>query len=191
MTFSAATMGPPLRSEAELVARMRLAARRLMTAFRPDRPALIRPRDTGGSAGRILFTTTGTTWTPLPPELEETDMPIQAAPSLVTGIRAMVGAGVDYYADPNRTRRLGAFSVAADVVYVGAPVGESAGPSYAVQVNTSSAYNDGVVRPTVVYVAAEDAETYSVPPSSSNEEQILEERDAAWRSWLLEGSPET
>jgi len=188
MTYSAATMGPRPRSELELVARMRLAARRLMTSYRPDRPAPIRPRDTGGSGGRILFTTTRA---PEPePEPEDLEMPIQSAPSLATGIRAAILAGVEYYADPNRTRRLGKFSADADVVYVGAPIGETAGAAYAVQVNTSSAYSDGVVRPTVVYVAAADADTYSIPPPSGDSAEIIAERDAMWRAWLLEGSPE-
>jgi hypothetical protein len=167
---------------------MRLAGRQLMHAFRPDRPALIRPRDTGASGGRIMFTTTREP----EPELEESDMAIQSATRLSSGIRAAILAGVDYYADPNRTKRLGAFSTDADVTFIGSPIGETAGAAYAVQVNTASAYGDGIVRPTVVYVAASDADTYSVPPlgPTVDEAEIQAERDALWRGWLLEGSPE-
>jgi hypothetical protein len=125
------------------------------------------------------------------PELEESDMAIQSATALSSGIRAAILAGVDYYADPNRTRRLGEFSSDADVPFIGSPIGETAGAAYAVQVNTASAYNDGVVRPTVVYVAASDADTYTVPPTNPPiDEELIAERDALWRGWLLEGSPE-
>jgi hypothetical protein len=192
MTYSAATSGPfpfprARSSEIELVARMRLAARRLMTSYRPDRPALIRPRDTGGSEGRILFTTTSAP----APELEDLDMPINAAAGLVSTIRARIYAGVDWYEDPNLTRRGGSFSSNADVVYVGAPVGETvAGGSYAVQVNTGAIYSDHVVRPTVVYVAVADADTYSVPPPEPTDvAEIQAERDATWRDALMGGDP--
>jgi hypothetical protein len=65
--YTAATAGRPgaagaLRDgslpEPVLVALMRLAARRLMSTYRPDAPAPTWPLDTGGSGGRILYTTT-------------------------------------------------------------------------------------------------------------------------------------
>ena len=119
-------------------------------------------------------------------------MPIQAASGLASTIRAVILAGTDYYADPNRTDRLGSFSSDADVLFVGSPIGETSA-AYAVVVNTSSAYNDGVVRPTVVYVAASEADTYSVPPptppGNGDTDAAILARDAEWRDWLLAGSP--
>lgn len=187
--YGAATAGVRWTGdERALRALMRLAGKRLMGLYRPDFPAAVAPyADTAGSGGRVMFTTTGAEG-----ELEETDMPINAASGLVTTIRARVLAGVDWYKDANLTQRGGSMSSDADVVYVGAPVGETvAGGSYAIQVNTGSIYSDGLVRPTVVYVAAADADTYSVNPIEQGDVEVaLEARDAEWREWLLEGSPE-
>jgi hypothetical protein len=188
--YGAATAG--LRwtgDERALRALMRLAGKRLMGLYRPDFPAAIRPfADTAGADGRIMFTTTGAPTA----ELEETtDMPINAAPGLVTGIRARVAKGVDWFKDPNLTQRGGSMSSDADVVYVGAPVGETVeGGAYAVQVNTGAIYADGVVRPTIIYLATRDADTYSVPPPSQVDvDEVLDERDEEWRTWLLDGAP--
>ena len=167
---------------------MRLAAKRLMSQYRPDAPASVPPSsDTGGSAGRIMFTTTGAPTS----ETEEVDMPINAAPGLVTGIRARVAQGTDWFKDANLTQRGGSMSSDADVVYVGAPVGETVeGGSYAVQVNTAAIYADGQVRPTIIYLATADADTYSVPlPGTGEVDEALDNRDAEWRDWLLDGAP--
>jgi hypothetical protein len=189
MCYSGATAG--LRwtgDERALRALMRLAAKRLMSANRPDFPAVVRPPvDTAGASGRIMFTTTGTHVAPQ----EEGEMPMQAAGGLVSTIRARIAAGVDWYEDGNLTRRGGSMSSDADVVYVAAPIGETGGAAYAVVLNTGNLYADKVVRPSVVYVAAEDANTYSVPPPSElDADEIQSARDAEWREWLLEGSPE-
>ena len=188
MCYTGATAG--LRwtgDERALRALMRLAAKRLMSLYRPDAPAPVAPPDTGGSGGRIMFTTTSA-----PSAAEEADMPIVAAAGLVTNLRARIAQGVDWYEDANLSRRGGSMSANADVVYVGAPVGELVeGGSYAVQVNTAAIYGDGIVRPTIVYVAVVDADTYSVPPPSEvDRDEIESARDAEWREWLLEGSPE-
>ena len=188
MCYGEATAGRGSLAEALLRALMRLAAKRIMSAHRPDAPAVTPPpADTAGAAGRIMFTTTHGP----EPEAEEGDMPINAAPGLATGIRARVRQGVEWFEDPNLTRRGGAMSIDADVFYVGAPVGETVeGGSYAIQVNTGSLYGDGSVRPTIVYVAAGDADTYSVPPVIPPDvDAVLEERDEEWRTWLLEGAP--
>jgi hypothetical protein len=188
MCYSGATAG--LRwtgDERALRALMRLAAKRLMSQNRPDLPAVVRPPvDTAGAAGRIMFTTTGTHV--VPPQEGGGEMPMQAAGGLVSTIRARIAAGVDWYEDGNLTRRGGSMSADADVVYVAAPIGETGGAAYAVVLNTGNLYGDKVVRPSVVYVAAEDADTYTaVPPS--NEAEIIAERDLEWREWLLEGAP--
>jgi hypothetical protein len=188
MCYGQATSGRGSIAESVLRALMRLAAKRLMSQYRPDAPASVPPSsDTGGSAGRIMFTTTGAPSA----ESEEVDMPINAAPGLVTGIRARVAQGVDWFKDANLTQRGGSMSSDADVVYVGAPVGESVeGGSYAVQVNTGSIYSDGVVRPTIIYLATADADTYSVPlPGTGEVDEALDNRDAEWREWLLDGAP--
>ena len=187
MTYTAATAG--LRwtgDERALRALMRLAAKRLMSLYRPDAPAVVAPPDTGGSSGRIMFTTTGTH-----AQAEEGDMPINSAAGLITGLRTEVPQGVEFFADPNLTRRLGAMSSTADVVYVGNPIGETVtGGSRAIQVNTSSAYNDGSVRPTIVYVAADEVDPYSVPPPAEvDEAEIRREQDEQWEHALRNGMP--
>ena len=193
MCYTGATAG--LRwtgDERALLALMRLAAKRLMSQYRPDFPAPSRelwPRDTGGSGGRIMFTTTGTHAEPAPQG--GLDMPIHSATGLVSGVRAKIAKGVDWYQDPNLSLRGGAFSSDADVWYIGAPVSETvAGGSYAVQFNTGSIYSDGVVRPTVAYVAVADADTYSVPPPTSvDEDAIRREQDEQWEFALRNGMP--
>jgi hypothetical protein len=135
-----------------------------------------------------MFTTTGTH--AVPPQDGGGEMPMQAAGGLVSTIRARIAAGVDWYEDGNLTRRGGSMSADADVVYVAAPIGETGGAAYAVVLNTGNLYGDKVVRPSVVYVAAVDADTYSVPVPAVDIEEALAERDAEWREWVLEGSPE-
>ena len=185
--YGVATAGHRPESELELRARMRLAGRLLMTAYRPDRRATaleIPFPDTGGSAGRIMFTTTGI------PELEVRDMPINAAAGMRTNLRTAVPAGLPFYADPDLREQLGLMSADADVVYVGNPIGESVpGGSRAILVNTGTAYNDGSVRPTIVYVAAAAVDPYSIPPAEDDLAGAIDERDRQWREWLLDGSP--
>lgn len=187
MCYSGATAG--LRwtgDERALRALMRLAAKRLMGLYRPDFPAAIRPyADTAGSGGRVMFTTTGA---PLP-DAQEAEMPMQAAGGLVSTIRARIAAGVDWYKDGNLTQRGGSMSTDADVVYVAAPIGESGLAAYAVVLNTGNLYADKVVRPSVVYVAAEDADTYTAEVPGPDVDEAIAERDLEWREWLLEGAP--
>jgi hypothetical protein len=183
MCYSSATAG--LRwtgDERALRALMRLAAKRLMSLYRPDAPAVVRPPDTGGSGGRIMFTTTGAAGA----SSEETDLPINAAAGLVTGIRARISQGVDWFKDANLTQRGGSFSSDADVVFVGSPVSETVeGGSYAVQVQTAAIYADKQVRPTVVYIATADADTYSVPPPTTLDVAEIEAaRDEVWLAHL-------
>lgn len=186
MTYTDATAGAPeYPPDAVIAALMRLAARRLMSAHRPDAPAPRRPPDTGGSGGRIMFTATRS-----PAELEvRTDMPINAARGLISELRAELAEGVEFFADPDLTRRLGAMSGPANVAFIGSPIGETiAGGSYAVQVNTGTAYSDGSVRPTIVYVAIGDVRTYSIPPPGDTAAAVAA-RDAEWRAWALEDAP--
>jgi hypothetical protein len=188
MTYSAATAGTRWTGdERALRALMRLAAKRLMTAYRPDLPAVVAPpADTAGSSGRIMFTTTRA---PGAPGQEVLDMPIAAAAGLVTTIRARVPAGTEWFKDPNLAARGGGFSSEADVVFVGSPVGESvAGGSYAILFNTGALYG-GDVRPTIAYVATGDVDTYSVPAPVDDLATAIEERDLQWREWILEGNP--
>jgi hypothetical protein len=189
MCYSGATAGTRWTGdERALRALMRLAAKRLMSLYRPDFPAAIRPHaETAGAGGRIMFTTTGTHTAPPPPK--EGEMPMQAAGGLISTIRARIAAGVDWYEDGNLTRRGGSMSADADVVYVAAPIGETGDAAYAVVLNTGNLYGDKVVRPSVVYVAAVDADTYTAVPPASNEAEIIAERDLEWREWLLEGAP--
>jgi hypothetical protein len=98
--------------------------------------------------------------------LEEDEMPINAAPNLATDQRADVCKGLEFFADANLEKRLGAMASYATVVVVGAPIGETvAGGSRAILVNTGAPYGgDGSdVRPTIVYVAAGSIDPYTVP----------------------------
>ena len=186
MTYTAATAGPGprIRDELVLLALMRLAAKRLMTRYRPDAPAPGPLRDTGGSDGRVMFTTTGI------PQREVRDMAINAAAGMRTNLRTAVPEGLAFYADPELRERLGAMSADADVVYVGNPIGELVpGGSRAILVNTGTAYGDGSVRPTIVYVPAASIDPYSIPPAEDDLAGAIDERDRQWREWLLEGSP--
>jgi hypothetical protein len=187
MTYTAATGGRYWpRSESELLDRMRHALRALMTLYRPDAPASMRPPSVGGG-GRIFYTATRSQ---APASLEGGDMPINSAAGLVTNLRADVPAGLDFYGDPNLAKRLGSMSKAGSVVYVGNPIGESiSGGSRAIQVNTGSAYSDDSVRPTIVYVAADSIDPYTVPPASTDVDEAIAMRDAEWREWMLDGSP--
>ena len=180
MCYAGATAGMRWTGdERALRALMRLAAKRLMSLYRPDAPAAVPPSSDTGGSGRIMFTTTSA---PDPDVQEVGEMPMQAAGGLVSTVRARIRAGVDWYEDGNLTRRGGSMSSDADVVYVAAPIGETGGAAYAVVLNTGNLYSDGAVRPSVVYVAAEDADTYSSPPTAStvDEEEIRAARDAEW-----------
>jgi len=190
MAYTQATggrFGP--RNERELLERMRIARYALFTLYRPDRPASQDPPATGGG-GRIFFTATRPQGTS---SVEEGELPINAAPHLVTDQRADAAKGVEFFADANLSRRLGSMSKDAVVTVVGAPIGESVeGGSRAILVNTASAYNDGTVRPTIVYVSAGAIDPYTVPqtpPTSPDIEEALALRDSDWREWLLQGSP--
>lgn len=121
----------------------------------------------------------------------EVEMSINAANGLVTGLRADVPAGLEFFGDANLSKRLGQMSKAANVVYVGNPIGETVpGGARAILVNTGSAYSDGSVRPTIVYVAADAIDPVSVPPPASGDvDEAIALRDADWRDWLLDGSP--
>lgn len=116
-------------------------------------------------------------------------MPINAAAGLVTNLRARLPAGTDWYKDANLAKRGGSFSSDADVTFVGSPVGELAvGGSYAVLFNTGTLYG-GEVRPTIAYVAIEDADTYTAEVPAPDVDEAIAERDLEWREWLLEGAP--
>lgn len=189
-TYTAATAGVMMpRSEHELLERMRRALRGLCDRYRPDAPADRDPPDTGGAGGRILYTATraqGEASSSSP----EGDMPINAAEGLTSSLRADVPQGLEFYGDPNLTQRLGAMSKAGSVIYVGNPVGETvAGGARAIKVNTGSAYGDGSVRPTIVYVAAAAIDPYTAPASPTDVDEAIAERDELWREWLLDGAP--
>ena len=118
-------------------------------------------------------------------------MPIHSATGLVTGVRAKIAKGADWFQDPNLTLRGGAFSSDADVYFVGSPVAETVdGGSYAVQFNTGSIYSrwggeaDHRVR------RGRDADTYSVPPPTSVDEDVIRrEQDEQWEFALRNGMP--
>jgi hypothetical protein len=116
------------------------------------------------------------------------DVAIKAAPNLTTGQRADVEAGVEFYADANLTQREGSFAKLSTVWVVGAPIGETvAGGSRAIQVTTGSVYSDGASYPTIVYVAADAIDPYSVPPPMTQDvDQALLERDEQWEASILD-----
>ena len=163
---------------------MRRAVRALMTRYRPDAPAIEDPPEVAGSGGMIFYTATK------PQGGIEADMAINAAAGMVTGLRADVPAGLDFYRDANLRERLGSMAKSSSVVYVGNPIGETVeGGARAILVNTSSAYNDGSVRPTIVYVAAESIDPVSVPPTPPGDGDVteaIEIRDSEWRERIID-----
>jgi hypothetical protein len=116
------------------------------------------------------------------------DVAVKAAPNLTTGQRADVDGGLPFYRDSDLTQQLGVMSKPSTVWVVGAPIGETvAGGSRAILVTTGSAYSDGSSYPTIVYVAADAIDPYSVPPPMTQDvDQALAERDAAWRDSILD-----
>ena len=55
------------------------------------------------------------------------------------------------------------------------------------QINTGNLYNDGSVRPSVVYVAAADVRTHSVPPPQGGDvEEAIAQRDMEWREAIID-----
>jgi hypothetical protein len=129
-----------------------------------------------------------------PPAQEVDDVAMNAGTGLTSNVRADVPAGLDFFWDAELTRRMGSMSKDSTVVFVSNPINEKVtGGSRAILVNTGAAYNDGSVRPTIVYVHA-DIHTYSVPPPTTGDtDTIVAEavaaRDEEWRSWLLAESP--
>jgi len=59
MCYAGATSGRGKLRTPVLIALMRLAAKRLMSQYRPDAPALVPPSRATGGSPRIMFTTTG------------------------------------------------------------------------------------------------------------------------------------
>ena len=169
---------------------MRIALYALMTLYTPERPARERPPSTGGSGGRIFYTATRAQ---AETSEEEAEMSINASAGLVTKLRAEIPGGTGFFGDGNLRKRLGSMSKTAWVVYVGNPISETVeGGSRAILVNTGSAYGDGSVRPTIVYVRADAIDPVSVPPEPPASEDVaeaIEIRDSEWREWLLDGSP--
>ena len=195
--FTEATRGRLPMPEAELIALMRFAARELMERYRPGREAIEDPEDTGGAAGRILFTITKAQ--PDAAATTEGDMAIQAATNLTSDQRIDVKQGLDFYADPDCTLREGELSKDATVKYIGGPIGEKVtGGARAILVSTGTTYGDGEPRPTVVYVkASEVPQPYTVtppppvtPPAAdclAEVAQAVAARDAAWETALQTG----
>jgi hypothetical protein len=188
--YTAATAGPGRHTERALVRLMQRAGRDLFARYTPDRPAEDWPLATGGSGGRIMYTTTRPQGAPIGGD----DVSVNAAAGLTTGYRADCPEGLEFYGDANLAKRLGAFSRASSVWYVGQPIGETVqGGARAILVTTGSAYNDGSSRPTIVYVPADSIAPYSVPPppppGDLDQGAIEAARDQVWVDWLLDGAP--
>ena len=106
-------------------------------------------------------------------------MAIQAPDSLGSAYVLPVKAGTPWYKHDDLTGKLGEFSSARDLKYVGLPIGKD---SRAVIVVTSKPYGDGngEDKPTVVYVkkSAGEPKKVSTPPPDTAA------RDQQWRDWL-------
>jgi len=179
------------RSEGELIERMRSVLVSIFTLYTPLTPAAEKPPATGGGSGRIFYTATRTQGEIV--EKGADDVAMNTAEGITSNVRADVPQGLDFFGDANLTKRLGSMSKAATVVFIANPISETVeGGSRAILVNTGTAYNDGSVRPTIVYVAADAVRTYSIPPEpppSDDVNEAIEIRDSEWREWLLDGSP--
>ena len=101
MCYSGATSGRGELRESVLIALMRLVARRLMTEYRPDAPALVPPSVATGGSSRIMFTTTAAHGQAPPPPTGD-DVMYNVAP-LTTHRSAIVRNCADLFADSSLT----------------------------------------------------------------------------------------
>jgi hypothetical protein len=146
---------------------MAASALALLDRYRPDRArfdADPEPADTGGPRA-VMYTASDAH------QAGGSDMAIRAPDSLTSDYLCEVRKGTSFYADAALTQKLGDFSSTRSQRYVGSVIDGSA---RAIIVTTSQPYDDGVDRPTVVYVK----ESATEPVRTGNE------HDAAWRHWL-------
>ena len=146
---------PHITLDPDIQARLDRFARELMTRFFPGNEDPNTEDDIGetGGGGSIRYTMTRAHTVSAPSGGGALDVAISAASGLKSSYRAHANAGLDFYADANRTQRLGELSKAAELIYIGNPMGEKAKTaSKAVVVGTGAPYADKEPRPTIVYV---------------------------------------
>jgi len=100
--------------------------------------------------------------------------------------RVTLTAEAGFYADAAFTDQYGTLAEGRVLPLLGPALGTNA---YAVLVDTSKPYDDGVDRPSVVYVSKSKAtDPYTVEPEpgppSDDVEAALAARDLEWREWL-------
>lgn len=156
------------------LALLKRAARELMDRYHPGHPSpfVHAPHGAGGSPG-VLFVSTR--------PHGGTDVTINASGSdLVSSRRVDLEDDAGFYADPGFADKLGTLQEGRVLPLLGPAVGTNA---YAVLVTTSTPYDDGKDRPSVVYVTKDKC---SDPYDVEVPEDPNAERDAAWRAWLDE-----
>ena len=116
--YTAATAGQRYLPESVLAALMRLAAKRLMSAFHPLAPAINAPPDTGGSGGRILFTTTRAWSDPDAPSPDAEETVFNVAP-ITTHRSAVPHNCAPLYADAGLTDQVDTGSEAQPLGFLG------------------------------------------------------------------------
>jgi hypothetical protein len=168
--WRSATLGGPRDIRELTEERLAEIIKELMTLWDPSHPLLpedddYEPGETSGGKP-VLWTRTAAH-----PDTSGGDMSIRAPESLSSDYVYPVSKGQSFFADAALTEKLGEFSSARDQRYVGVVIEEDA---RAIIVVTSKPYDDGIDRPTVVYVRKSEKE----PIDTGNE------RDAAWREWL-------
>jgi len=131
---------------------LRLAAQRLFSRYDPHRPAEKEPPEAGGPAG-CLFASSDAH--PATQEAAAGDVSINIVDGVASPKRVTTKPSIPFYGDAARQNKLGTLgSASKERVFIGTPVGSG---SRAIIVNTSTPYDDGVDRDTIVYVKASDA----------------------------------
>jgi hypothetical protein len=137
------------------------------------------------------------------------DLAIQASAGIASGNLVTITNGMKLCYDAELKRVMKTQSGTVKMPYIGIPLpGEPGrGVSRAVLVNTGIPYEDGVTRPTIVYIPVAAVVEPTPPPTTPPpdcpecpecpepidcEQQVADAvaaRDAAWTAWSLSGSP--
>lgn len=155
-----------------------LIVRALYALYTPEHPA---PRDeppSAGGGGGVLFCSSKA-------HQEASDVTLNANGSqLQSSRRVRLTDDAGMYADAELTEKLGTLSDGRECVLIGPALGTN---SYGILVRTSTPYDDGQDRDSVVYITKDKAsDPYDVEPEPEPPAGDTAARDAEWRAWLAD-----
>jgi len=170
--------GRPLRDlEPEL---LRAVVRLLFARYTPDHPAVNDPAPEVGGAGGVLFAST---------RAYGGDMAVNVSANdpVSSGRVADVSQDADIYADGNLADKLTDLSGDRTVTLLGTVVGGHPDARAIITNMAGALYDDGVSRPSIVYVHADRLHNIRDAPAGPPSDDViaaLVERDSEWRAWL-------